>query len=131
MATNSGLGLSLPKGQARILAKYVTYRTVATEIIFAAMDEDPKLWENVDFEKPPTWGSASKVLRDYMTGDSIPSERVSDERILFIEKFFLFLPKTLCFQKSKKGFDHNHLGKKPSERSVSHQKKEETIFIKS
>ncbi|MFS1877503.1 hypothetical protein [Enterovibrio norvegicus] len=116
-----------PKGQARILAKYVTYRTVATEIIFAAMDEDPKLWENVDLEKPPTWGSASKVLRDYMTGDSIPSERVSDERILFIEKF-LFLPKNSLLSKIKRRIDHNHLGKKPSERSVSHQKRRNNLY---
>lgn len=115
-----------PKTQSEIKSKYVTYRTVATELIVASKSEDPTLWGNVNLEKPPTLGSASKIVRDYITGESIPAERVSDERIRYIEKF-LYLPKNSLLSKVKRKIDHNNRGRKPSERSQSHQNRRKHV----
>jgi hypothetical protein len=117
-----------PKTQAKILSKYVTYRTVARDMIVSAIKEDPMLWQNVSLEANGPLGSASKHVRDYMTGESIPSERVPDSRIHYMEKF-LFLPKNSLLSKIKRKIDHNNRGKKENEKSISHVNRK-TIKIK-
>jgi len=75
-----------PDNQAKIHAsnQAITYRQIARDIIIAGNSKDPSLWEKVDLVNGKTktggpLGSASKVLRDYFTGESRPTERVSDE----------------------------------------------------
>lgn len=111
-----------PRTQAKILAEYVTYRTIAKEIVTDGCKENPKLWESVDLNKPQTLGSASKVVRDYITGESIPSERVPDIRIHFIEKFLHLSPDSLA-SKIKRKIDHAYRGKQRNELSESQANK--------
>jgi len=116
------VGEITPKNQNLILKDKITYRHVAKQIIIAACNSDPKLWVSVDLSKPATLGSASKVVRDYITGESIPGERVEDDRIFFIERF-LHLSKNSLLSKIKRRVDHKCLGKKVSEKSISHTNK--------
>lgn len=115
-----------PGTQTKILSKYVTYRTVAKEIIISACKEDPDLWEKVDLKKPGTLGSASKIIRDYIVGESTPTERVSNARIHYIEKF-LFLPKGSLLKKMKRKIDHQNRGKQDSEKTMSQVNKKKII----
>jgi hypothetical protein len=126
--SNLWTGPVTPKTQAKILSKHVTYRTVARDMIVSAIKEDPMLWQNVSLEANGPLGSASKHVRDYMTGESIPSERVPDSRIHYMEKF-LFLPKNSLLSKIKRKIDHNNRGKKENEKSISHVNRK-TIIIK-
>jgi hypothetical protein len=86
-----------PKNQLKITNKYITIRAIAKDLIEAGIKEDPTLWKAVSLDKSKL-SSASKVVRDYFTGDSVPTERVSDERILFIEKY-MGLPKKSILNK--------------------------------
>ncbi|SEL90008.1 hypothetical protein SAMN05216262_1318 [Colwellia chukchiensis] len=106
-----------PKTQSKITAKgYITYRHVAKDIIITSKETYPEAWENVDLKKPTTLGSASKVLRDYITGESIPSERVPDERIHFIERYLL-LPKNSLLSKIGRKIDHADRGRTDKEKA--------------
>ncbi len=108
-----------PKTQLDIQKKgYITLRTVARNIVLAGVEKDKTLWDKVDLNVYSTIGSASKVVRDYIVGESWPTERVPDERILFIEEY-LGLPKKSLLSKILRKVDHNNESKKTSEKSIA------------
>lgn len=109
-----------PKTQKKIKTDYITYREVAKEIISTAIASCPEAWVNVKSttNPPGPFGSASKVLRDYLTGESIPAERVPDIRIHFIESFF-HLPHNTLLNKILRKVDHNNRGLSKSEKDLS------------
>lgn len=109
-----------PLTQSKILASNtpITFRCVASDIITAAVKEDQALWPKIDLAKngKGPMGSACKVLRDYFTGESLPSVRVPDDRIYFIERYF-HLPKGTLLAKVQRKIDHRLRGRKESELS--------------
>jgi len=115
-----------PLTQKTIKNDFVTYREVAKEIIRSGIEKDPSLWPKVDLNVPTTFGSASKVVRDYITGDSIPCERVPDSRINWFEDF-LGLSRNTLLSKVQRKIDHQNRGKKQSEKDLSATNR--TIFI--
>ena len=111
-----------PKTQLEIKKNHITLRQIARDIVLAGVTKDPSLWPKVDISQDKktggTLGSASKVVRDYIVGESWPTERVSDDRILFIEEF-LGLPKKTLLAKVARKIDHNSLGRAQSEKSLA------------
>ena len=87
-----------PKTQQLIANQHMTIRQLATDIVVTGVKKNPAMWPKVDLKTRQSIASASKVLRDYFTGDSVPSERVPSERILYIEEY-LGLPKGALLSK--------------------------------
>lgn len=92
-----------PKNQKEVKDKHITLREIATDIVIKAVKANPKLFESVktpisSFKATEGLSSASKLIRDYLTGEVVPSERVPDERLEFIEDYFL-LPRGILLDK--------------------------------
>ena len=95
--------------QEAILKTHKTYRQVAKDIISSAINECPEAWPLKEIN------SASKVLRDYFIGSSLPGPRIEDVRIHYIEDFFS-LPRGILLKKASRRLDWASLGQKDSEK---------------
>jgi hypothetical protein len=98
------IGEITPNTQKVIKKNSLTYREIATNMILKSKEVDENLWPQVKLDETDKYNkvkglsSASKVLRDYFDGEAVPTERISNERINFIEEQ-LGLPKNTLINK--------------------------------
>jgi hypothetical protein len=92
-----------PQTQREIKKTKITFREIAKDLIIDSKKENPNLWANVTINEEAVarsqgLGSASQILRNYFTGELAPSERISEYRILYIERW-LDIPKNTLVKK--------------------------------
>jgi len=99
-----------PLTQHEIKSKKMTFREIATMLIIDSKEYNPDLWPRVNIKprgsvKTLGLSSASQTLKNYITGDELPSERVSEERILYIERWFAIPKYTLVKKVVRKSIE--------------------------
>jgi len=96
-----------PKEQVAVKKKYKTYREVCIKMVEVGVNNHPELWPRIDISDPnltktqlnKKLDSAGRIVRDWVTGDSIPASHTSRGRLSFIESY-LGLPKDCLVNKA-------------------------------
>lgn len=120
-------GIFSRKERNKILDTHITYSTVANEIVRAALDEDPRLFEHANKDNNLSITAAARQIKEQLEGKSMPGSNFPSARISFIERFFSLPTNSLLFKVDRKT-DHQRRGKKTTELDDSVKKRVENNF---
>jgi hypothetical protein len=121
-------GTVTPSTRVKIKKEHVTYRSIAADIIISSKEVDVSIWHEIKIEdlQNSTRGtkinSCIRVLRGYLCGDSVPTERMDKKKLLYIEKF-LSLPSEVLLDKVTKIRQSKVLVNKKEKKRIENKKK--------